>query len=204
MPGHPRGFVEDPASRAVGAVLAGGRGRRLGGSKALAILGGRALISYPVQAMRAVPVSVAVVAKPDTELPALADAELWTEPGEPRHPLVGICHALRRAAGRPVLVCAADLPFVTPESLARLARADPGDAPAVIAVSASGMAQPLLGCYQPAALEILAPAATSAVAPLRAAVAALGPRHLELADDLLFNVNTPDDLERAERRISQT
>jgi molybdopterin-guanine dinucleotide biosynthesis protein A len=188
----------------MGAVLAGGLGRRLGGSKPLAMLGGRPLISYAVKALLAVPVPVAVVAKPDTVLPALDDAELWTEADEPRHPLVGICHALRMAAGRPVLVCAADLPFVTSESLARLARADPGDAPAVIAMSATGGLQPLLGCYQPAALEVLAPAAASAVAPLRAAVGALGPRHLELADELLFNVNTPEDLERAERRISQT
>ena len=35
----------------VGVVLAGGQGRRLGGKKATATLGGRPLLSYPLQAL---------------------------------------------------------------------------------------------------------------------------------------------------------
>jgi molybdenum cofactor guanylyltransferase len=118
---------------------------------------------------------------------------VWIEPQMPRHPLHGIVEALGLAGGRPVLVCAADLPFVTPELVSSLARADSGGAPAVIAAGADGP-QPLLGCYQPAAARPLAEAAREG-APVRAAVDALGPRLLQVDDpELLFNVNAPEDL----------
>ena len=105
--------------------------------------------------------------------------------------------ALALAERRPVLVCAADLPFVTAELVAELATADPGRAPAVLAAS-GGDVQPLLGCYQPRALELLAPAGSAGERPLRECIAEIGPATLEVADpELLFNVNSPDDLLQA-------
>jgi molybdopterin-guanine dinucleotide biosynthesis protein A len=197
--------MSDQRPEPIGVVLAGGRGRRIGGAKAVAELAGRPLISYPVQAMRGALTDVAVIAKPDTALPPLPDVEIWIEPVQPRHPLVGILHALGMARGRPVLVCPADLPFITAEALARLAAADPGEAPAVIATSSDGALQPLLGCYQARAARLLEPAAREATQPVRAAVAALKPRLMVIEPSvLLFNVNSPDDLRRAENLISQT
>jgi molybdenum cofactor guanylyltransferase len=189
----------------IGVLLAGGLGRRIGGAKAVAELAGRPLISYPLQAMRAALAEVAVVAKPDTVLPPMPGVELWIEPAQPRHPLVGILHALGMAGGRPVLVCPADLPLITAEALSRLAGADPGDAPAVIAVSTDGALQPLLGCYQAGAALLLEPAAREATQPLRTVVAALHPRLMVIEPaELLFNVNSPEDLRRAETLISRT
>lgn len=182
----------------MGVVLAGGLGRRMGGSKAIVELGHRPLISYPVEAVWRALGNVAIVAKFDTELPTMPGAAIWVEPQEPRHPLTGILHALGLAEGRPVLVCAADMPLVTAELIGRIARADPRGAPAVVA-SASGELQPLLGCYRAAALGPLweAVAANPGVA-LREAVAALGPRLYEVEDPAyLFNVNNPADLLQA-------
>lgn len=184
------------STRPIGVVLGGGLGRRLGGGKAIVALGGRPLISYPLAALQAALGEVRVVAKPDTPLPPDLGCEVWSEPAAPRHPLVGIVHALLCAAGRPVLVCAADLPFVTPKLLVALADADPGAAPAVIAAR-RGSPQPLLGCYQPRAAALLAAAAQEATAPVRAAVAAIGPQLHEVDPTQLFNVNTPEDLRRA-------
>jgi molybdopterin-guanine dinucleotide biosynthesis protein A len=177
----------------IGVILAGGMGRRLGGAKAFTELDGRPLISYPLAAMQAALREVVVVAKADSALPSLPGVDVWLEPPAPRHPLIGIVHALRRAAGRPVLVCATDLPLITAELVACLAEAEPEGAPAVLA-AAQGRAQPLLGCYQPAALGLLpAPGAL----PLRELIAAIGPRLLEVGDpDLLFNVNSPQDVLR--------
>ena len=128
---------------------------------------------------------------------------VWVEPEEPRHPLTGIVHALGMAEARPVLVCAADMPFVT-------AAAGPARSRAPIPAArprswrrAAGELQPLLGCYQPAALEPLARRAR-AESPLREAVAALGAATYEVADrDLLFNVNTPDDLLQASAMLDR-
>src|SRR5256885_1826244 len=142
-------------SRPMGAILAGGAGRRIGGEKAAVELHGQPLICYPLDAVREVLKKVAILAKADTELPPLSGVTVWLEPEMPRHPLVGITQALALAGGRPVLVCAADLPFVTPELVRRLVRADARRAPAVVAC-ARGAMQPLLGRYQPRAVDLLA------------------------------------------------
>ena len=66
------------------AVLAGGRGSRLGGAKATALLAGEPLIAHVLRA--AAGFETVVVAKRATPLPAV-DVPVWIEPDEPFHPL---------------------------------------------------------------------------------------------------------------------
>ena len=184
-------------TRPVGAILAGGGGRRIGGDKAIVELNGRPLISYPLEAVRQALGQVAILAKADTKLPYLSGVTVWIEPESRRHPLVGITQALALADGRPVLVCGADLPFVSARLVQRLARANPGRAPAVVACTRGAM-QPLLGCYQRRALELLRRRATDAGCPVGDAVAAIDPVRLEVEDpDELFDIDSPDDLLQA-------
>jgi molybdopterin-guanine dinucleotide biosynthesis protein A len=172
----------------------------MGGAKATVELVGRPLICYPLEALAAALDDVAVLAKADTELPSLPGATIWVEPQVRHHPLVGISQALALAGGRPVLICAVDLPFVSPELVKRLSAEDPAGAPAVLA-SSRGAMQPLLGCYQPSALKLLGRALDR---PLRQLVAEIEPRLLEVEDpDALFNVNAPDDLVRAAARLDR-
>ena len=184
----------------IGALLAGGAGTRLGrDSKPAALLAGRPLASYPAQALSAVCERVAVVCKRDTVLPELPGIERWAEPDEPRHPLTGIIHALERGGG-PVLVCAADMPFVTPDACRTLMHAA-GTSPAVVA-TAAGILQPTLALYAPPALELLARA--PADAPLTRVVEALDPVRVALPSALGRSVNTPDDLAEAEAVLGGT
>jgi molybdenum cofactor guanylyltransferase len=185
------------AGQPLGAVLAGGVGRRIGGAKAIVELRARPLLSYPLAAMTAALADVAVVAKAETELPPLPGVTVWIEPDELSHPLVGILHALTMAEGRAVLVCAGDLPFVTPAVISMLASADAGGAPAVIA-SGDQLEQPLLGRYEPQAAELLRALLRDPGIPLRWVVAEIGARVLELPDpEALFNINAPEDLLQA-------
>ena len=177
----------------IGVILAGGRGRRIGGAKATVQLRGRPLISYPLAALSAALEDVAVLVKPDTQLPSLPGVTVWVEPDVPRHPLLGIVRALGMAEGRAVLVCALDLPFVTPPLVRRLVDACAGGAAAALACAA-GEAQPLLGCYLPQATAPLAEAMRRGE-PAREAAAALAPTLVEVSDPQeLFNVNAPEDL----------
>jgi molybdopterin-guanine dinucleotide biosynthesis protein A len=188
---------------ALGVVLAGGRGSRLGGAKPTAELAGRALISYPLAALVEAGLEAVVVAKPDTELPPL-DVDVLNEPAEPVHPLAGIVAALRQT-GRPLVVIGCDFPFVPPALVRALA-----DAPEPLVVPApGGEAQPLVARWTPALLPALEDA-LDREEPLRRTVAALSPRLLgdaELASfgdpaRVFFNVNTPADLRRAECAVS--
>lgn len=196
-----------------GVVLAGGLGRRLGGTDAVATpggkaaatlggkaavtLGGRPLIAYPLDALRAVCERVVIVCKRDTQLPEL-DAERWDEPDDPRHPVAGLAHALERA-GTPVIVCAADMPFVTPDVLGLMA-AELQPSLMCAAAFCAGRLEPLLGAYAPEALETLRSAPPDE--PLRRTVETLMPVLVDVEPELVFNVNTPADLAEAERRLS--
>jgi molybdopterin-guanine dinucleotide biosynthesis protein A len=182
----------------IGVVLAGGAGRRIGGSKAIVELHGRPLLAYPLDVLRAALGEAVVVAKHDSELPELPGVTVWREPDQPRHPLTGIVHALRAADGRAVLVAAGDLPFLTAPLVTRLATEPAGDAPALVP-HAGGRLQPLLARYEASAL---APLATildregpDQLGALSEIVERIGPRVVALDDEgPFFNGNRPEDL----------
>jgi molybdopterin-guanine dinucleotide biosynthesis protein A len=179
------------------AVLAGGASRRMGAPKPTVELGGRPLISYPLAAAAAAGLPAVVVAKADTPLPALEEP-VWVEPGEPRHPLLGLVTALERAGG-PVVAVACDQPWLEGALLERLA-AGPG----TLALRVDGRLEPLPARYDAAALPALR-AALAAETSFRAALEALSPAVLDGEDAeiaaMLAGVNTPEALAEAERRL---
>jgi molybdopterin-guanine dinucleotide biosynthesis protein A len=166
------------------AVLAGGRGSRLGGAKPTALLHGEPLIAH---VLRAAPDAV-VVAKRDTPLPDL-DVPVWIEPDEPFHPLTGLVRALEEG---PCVAVACDQPWVTTELLRELAARR-----AVAAVA--GEYEPFPGFYDPAQLPTLR-AALAEEAGLRRTLARLAPPRLEVDPALVASVNTPEALAAAQTR----
>jgi molybdopterin-guanine dinucleotide biosynthesis protein A len=160
----------------------------MGRPKATVPLGGAPLIAWPLAAARAAGLEAVVVAKPGSRLPPL-DVAVWDEPEAPTHPLTGIVAALERA-GRPVVVLACDMPFVTPALIARVAAAE-------------GMAVPrgeaFPARYAPAQLPALR-AALAAEEPLMATLKGAAP--IDADPDELFGVNDPQALAEATRRAA--
>jgi len=116
----------------------------------------------------------------------------------PRHPLTGIVHALEHAGGEPVLVCAADMPFVTADACRTLVAA-PNKALAVVA-AADGVLQPTFGVYAPQALDTLRAAEPDA--SLTSTVERLEPTRVAFPMRLVQSVNTPEELAEAERQLA--
>ena len=194
-------------------MLAGGLGRRLGGSKATVELNGRPLISYPLAAIEAAGLDAVVCIKPgeaptqsrgsfvgsDTTMEPRDPVRVVEEAPEPRHPLCGIVAALR--LGRSIVAVACDLPFVAPGLIELLAAAPEP----LVVPTLDRRLQPLLARYEPSLLPRLE-AALEREEPLARTVEALAPRLIaedELArfgdpHRLLFNVNDREDLRRAE------
>jgi molybdopterin-guanine dinucleotide biosynthesis protein A len=177
----------------------------MGSPKASIGLAGAPLIERPLRAMRDARLEAVVVAKPGTDLPPL-DVPVWLEPEEPLHPLTGIVAALERA-GRPVVVCGCDLPFLAPALLAHLAgRSEP-----LVVIEAAGRLHPLIGRYAPDLLDALR-AGRDEQRPLHEIVTELGAvrinepklRRYGAPERLVFNVNTPADLARAEEMLSRS
>ena len=185
----------------IGVVLAGGAGKRMGAPKATIELGGVTLGERAAQALRGAGLEVAWVAKEGDALPGPADP-VWVESRRERHPLAGILEALERAGGA-VVVIACDMPFVTPALVADLARRD-----GTVVPEAGGRLHPLLARYDAGARAALA-AAYEARAPLHEAVRDAGAVILTAAEiarfgdpaRMLFNVNAPADLARAQELL---
>jgi molybdenum cofactor guanylyltransferase len=178
---------------AVVAVLAGGRGRRMGAPKPLAELGGAPLIERPLAAAREAGLAAVVVAKAGTALPS--GLRVWHEPDEPFHPLLGIVTALDHAGG-PVVVVACDQPFVPAALLARLAAGPEA------AVRVGGRIEPFPARYEPAWLPELR-AALEREAAVRATLEALEPATIAWDDEAaLRSIDTPEALAAAERDLA--
>jgi len=190
-------------------VLAGGAARRYGGSpKGLLTVGGRRILDRVVDAVQAVTgtppllianASDAAAWRPD--LKTLADAR----PG--LGTLGGIYTAVTAAPG-PVLCVAWDMPFV-PEALLRVLsdRMATGSYDAVLPESSGRRGlEPLCAIYGPACAPAIARRldqgdlmAISFHADVRVGIVPLAEvRRFGDPDELFFNVNTPDDLARAE------
>lgn len=177
------------------AVLAGGRGSRIGGDKAMAILNGRPLISYPVQAAHDAGLPVVVVAKASSRLPGV-DVPVLLEPDAPTHPLLGVITALQQLPAVIALPC--DMPFVTAGELTALASVDAD----VVTLAPS---QPFPVMYRDVMLPRLR-RALEAGASVRStqAQSLLAPESTAARREVpQMTINTPEDLAAAERLLSR-
>ena len=192
-----------------GVILAGGQAARYGGQpKGLERVGGRRIIDRVAAALSPVTDELLVIAN-DPSAEAWLPGARWAPDVHPGLGSLGGIHAAITHAKRPVLVVAWDMPFVTAPLLAALletAAATRADAAVPESSSKRGM-EPLCAYYTPRcapAIErrlamgdrrVIAFYEDVLVAPLAAAaVARFGEPEI-----LFMNVNTPDDLTRAER-----
>ena len=184
-----------------GAVLLGGASSRMGRDKAALAVGGVAGATRIALALDALCDEVLLVGGTP---PADAKGRAVADPEGPRCALRGLVAALEAARGERVLVVATDLPLVTDVFLRGLATAAGADAVVPRPVS---KAQPLCAVYR--RLPVLARAREQLAAGELALHGLLDTlritwiegerlRALDPAGTALLNVNTPEDLVRAE------
>lgn len=195
-----------------GVILAGGAASRYGGvPKGLERVGGRRIIDRVAESLSAVTDDLWLVANDPAAAAWLPNARLGADLVPGAGGLGGI-HAALHHAQSAVLVVAWDMPFVPEQLLARLRALGDG---ADVAVPESGSRrglEPLCAFYAPSCLPAIERSlqegdrrvvgfhAHVRVARLPAGdVAAFGD-----PDMLFLNVNTPDDLVRAEAHAAAT
>ena len=186
------------------AILAGGQARRLGGrDKSQIVIGGRTILDRLIDTLHLVVDRVVVVTGDPSRI------------REPRVTVVqdlvpgagglgGIYTALATADER-VLVVACDMPFLTAPFLARVLEAG-GDTDAAVPRDDAGY-HPLCACYSQACAEPIRRRVEAGVLKVLdlfgdIRVRDIGPEEIAAHDPdglLLLNINTPDDLSRAER-----
>ena len=194
----------------IGAVLAGGHGLRIGGDKATIELGGRPLISYPVDALRSAGLDVALALRGDQEIPAgLEDVSFVRDEFEGAGPLGGLHAVLKWMPGEWALVVSCDQPFVRVNLLHGILSHSGCTADAVVARTPQRL-QPMPGLYRKSCLPVVEAALKRGERGLRDVLKELSLCELagESLDCLDFehssfiNVNTPKDLLEARRLAS--
>jgi molybdopterin-guanine dinucleotide biosynthesis protein A len=184
----------------LGAILAGGAGRRMGGAdKAFLALGGRTLLDHALARLGPMAGEIAISANGDPArfsaygLPVLTDP-----PGRSFGPLSGLLQACRHAEARgiaEVLTAPVDTPFFPSDLAAGLA-----PAPA-IAATASGL-HPAFGLWRAADADLLERRLGEGLRALRDWAAERGARIAIFPDEsAFFNINAPEDLAAAEARL---
>ena len=195
--------------KTLGVLLAGGRGTRLDAAvpKALVSCGGQTLLSRATTTLEKLCDDLVVVAPRELDLP-VPRADRVDDPPGARGPLPAMLAGLASRAFDEALVLAVDLPLVTAAALDAL-RVRRGGALAVMAAP-NALPQPLAAWYASGARALLEAALASGERSVIAACGALNPR-LVMDDELVaipegggfrWNVNTSEDLERAERMLA--
>ncbi len=177
----------------------------MGTDKALVELAGRPMISHVAAALEVAGCRVTVIGRSDRP------AGLHSVPDSPagrRGPVAGLATALRVAAGAPVVLVGVDQPFVRSRTITQLL--DVADGDAVVPVD-RGKRQPTCAVYWPNCAAIVDDLLTGRDDPPLHAVLDRVPLHEISADawrdwdedgQSWWSVNTPEDLARAEARLS--
>ena len=132
----------------IGAVLAGCRGRRMGGDKALLELGGQTLAQRAVDVLRETGLEVALVLRAEQPAPPVVDTvAVVRDRVEEAGPLGGIHALLGWLPAEWALVAPCDQPFLAPKVLRGLLDQRRDDVDAVVA-QPDDLMEPLPGLYR--------------------------------------------------------
>ncbi|MGH7741973.1 MAG: molybdenum cofactor guanylyltransferase [Candidatus Eiseniibacteriota bacterium] len=195
----------------LGVLIAGGRGRRLGnpGPKAHALLGGQTLLERAMATLTPVCGEVVIALSDGVEPPATLGRGVFVALDRPgtRGPLAGLVAGLEARPFEVALVLGVDFPLARSAALRFLATRL-GSRLAVVP-EPGGRAQPLFAVYAAGARAPLTQALERGEQALVPAVMALDP--VRVADQELatldgglenfLNVNRPDELAEAQRRL---
>lgn len=197
-----------PSNDVTGFVLAGGQSRRMEQDKAQIPWGNGTLLSHACHRMQQVVSKVFVVGgspNPDGEITVLADAFSG------RGPLAGLHAALQHTHTDWNLVLAVDLPLVSVSFLGFLADLCEAAPTLAVATRTGGRIQPLCAAYHRTLAPEVEGRIKSGDLSIHHLLESISTRIIEereflaagFSNEMLLNVNTPEDLERA-RTLTKT
>lgn len=191
--------------RLAAVILAGGEGRRIGGNKPLALMGGQTLLDRALAFARTWTGDVAVSLREPGQFPLPDDVTALIDE-EGAGPLAGLQPALRFARQKGLqatLTIPCDTPFVPRDLPHRLCDKLGGGVGAVLATS-GGMLHPACALWRSNVIDALPSYRTTGRSSLKGFAAHVGFTTAEWPCepfDPFFNVNSLDDLAAAERLL---
>lgn len=199
-------------SEVAAVLLAGGLARRMGGGdKCLRLLGGRPILAHIIERVR--PQISAMVLNANGDLARFKAFGMPVVPDEVEGfagPLAGVLTGMAWAkanapSARWLVSIATDTPFVPQDLVARLHEATEREGQPLACAASGGQSHPVIGLWSLALEGHLRTALVDeGVRKIDAWTARHGIATVEFSTtplDPFFNVNTPDELEAAERML---
>lgn len=193
------------------AIIAGGQSRRMGRDKAFVDLGGKALIEHVIERSADLGQTETILVTNTPAQYAHLSLPMYRDVLPGKGSLGGIYSALIEAASQHVLALACDMPFIS-SGLLRLMisqiRADLD----IVAPRVAGYPQGLHAIYKKTCIEPIAEQLAANRLKVIRFYDQMRVRYLDEPDYAAFdpqgqsfaNINTPEELEQAERRLSPT
>ena len=185
-------------------ILAGGEGRRIGGGKPRLELAGKRLIDRAIELARRSSELVAVAVRDEAQVQPV-DVTLIPDDQNVEGPLGGLIAGLkfmREREPEKLLTIPADMPFLPDDLLDRLGR-EIGERACALA-SSGGHLHPVCGLWRASALDRAPEYLAGESRSLKGFAALTGFVAVDWTadpEDPFFNINSPDDLAEAERRL---
>ncbi|HEY7721599.1 MAG TPA: NTP transferase domain-containing protein [Pedococcus sp.] len=180
-------------------VLCGGEGRRFGGDKTAADLGGTSVLDALLTSL---PPDWAVICV-GPQRPTSRSGVVWAREDPPGGgPSAGVAAAVSAVRHEVTVVLGGDMPYAAPaaQRLAAHLVSSPASTDAVVGVDGHGHVQPLLAAYRTSALRAALPEQPAGT-PMRRLLDGL---HLvvdPVPAQASLDIDTPEDLETARHRL---
>lgn len=179
-------------TKLTGIIICGGMSSRMGTDKSLLFWNGLKYYEHVNNILKEfceeIYISCRSVQKANYELPVIADKY------EDRGPMAGIVSCLEQLAGHTLLTLPCDMPLLDPEILKKMILLNEGNIDGVFIKDATGRIEPMIGLYNPSIFDNLSAYFHSGQDSLyRFIESAVNVSYLQLKNDQLTNVNTPED-----------
>jgi molybdopterin-guanine dinucleotide biosynthesis protein A len=193
-------------------ILTGGLSQRMKQNKAELILGEKTFVERIASALRPISSDVRLVGGNEiagSNLAIVPDV-FPSEPEKRRAAIIGLYSALFHARSEFVIVVACDMPFVSEELFKRLFSFLDENSDAAVPIQKDGRIQPLCAIYRrKKCLKIAADTLSGEDWSLRKFLEKLNVQHVNFegiadlpdAENLLSNLNTPEDFQAARQKL---
>ncbi len=189
-----------------GIILAGGKGQRLGLPKASITMGGESLLLRTVSLFRGLFSEVLVVSGDRALIPEIPDATVVVDEVAGIGPIGGLITALKNMKSERAFCVACDMPFLDKcliQYLVSLSNSQEAIVPCV-----GGQVESLHAVYSSRCLEIAEERIKRRQYSLTGLILSVNAKYVHIPSGpgalLFFNINTPQDLARAERIYAET
>jgi molybdopterin-guanine dinucleotide biosynthesis protein A len=188
-------------------ILCGGKERRFGGrNKFLSSVGGRTVIDRVIGILRPIANQIILVTSPEKDIALKHDVRIVRDAYPGTGPLGGVYTGLVAADSEYAIVVGCDMPFLNPIILTYMLNIAPGH-DIVVPRLGGRMVEPLHAVYAKTCIAKMKARLEKGILAITPLFMELKVRYLEKEEYLpldpqmlsFFNINYPEDLERANR-----